>query len=420
MGSVSKRKPGFLKILSWNADGLKDVAKKRELATILGELSIDVIRCDRLTGRGGGTAVVVKRNVDYCRGVNPILTSIESTSVVVNMEDGYSLKLISTYGICGGRIHEADLDSLLDFTGPLIAVGDWNAKHSSWGSRRNCPSGIRIYNHSLNSNFFIHSTVEPTHYPYNPEHAPDVIDFAMSRNCHYQIDIQVSHDLHSDHLPIILEVGMQVENGDDVTVRRINWETYKNCLSDFPEPPTISDVQELNATLATWTRCVQEAMESASVTHVLHPKKPNLPYDIKLMIREKRRAVKQARRTRAPADIRTANNLVHSVRNAIFELRNEEWSNFLGSLLDSGMDLWRIAKSLRSKGKEKIPPLQGENGIVYLDAEKVEVFGDVMEEQFSPNENQNGDIHEAEYIDQYVTEYFRSLHDQTLVWYGYG
>nr|CAI5860713.1 unnamed protein product [Callosobruchus analis] len=104
-----------------------------------------------------------------------------------------------------------------------------------------------------------------------------------------------------------------------------------------------------------------------------------------------------------PADIRTANNLVHSVRNAIFKLRNEELSNFLGSLLDSDMDLWRIAKSLRSKGREKILPLQGENRIVYL-AEKVEAFGDLMEEQFSPNEYQNGDIHEAEYIDQYVTE----------------
>nr|CAI5850532.1 unnamed protein product [Callosobruchus analis] len=112
----------------------------------------DVIRCDRLTGGGGGTAGVVRRNVDYCKGVNPILTSIESTSVVVNMEDGYGLKLISTYGLCGGRIHEADLESLLNFPGQLIVAGDWNAKHTSWGSRRNCPSGIWICNHSLNSN----------------------------------------------------------------------------------------------------------------------------------------------------------------------------------------------------------------------------------------------------------------------------
>ncbi|VEN46495.1 unnamed protein product [Callosobruchus maculatus] len=57
----------------------------------------DVIRADRLTGRGGGLAVLVKR-IDYHRSSNAEMQSIEAASVVINMAGGIPLK-ITSFGV---------------------------------------------------------------------------------------------------------------------------------------------------------------------------------------------------------------------------------------------------------------------------------------------------------------------------------
>ncbi|CAB0000212.1 unnamed protein product, partial [Nesidiocoris tenuis] len=49
---------------------------------------------------------------------------------------------------------------------------------------------------------------EPTHYPDNGNHSPDILDFFVARNISsYCSPPAVLHDLSSDHFPVITNIG---------------------------------------------------------------------------------------------------------------------------------------------------------------------------------------------------------------------
>nr|CAH7757711.1 unnamed protein product [Callosobruchus chinensis] len=369
----------------------------------------DVIRADRLNGRGGGLAVLVKRGIDYHRSTNAEMQTIEAASVVVNMAGGIPLKITSVYVRCGARLREADLEVLLDYSGPLVVAGDFNCKHRAWHSRLNSTSGIRLYNYVLRNGCLIHSTEEPTHYPFNHLQAPDVIDFAISRSCRYSIISRIMYDISSDHLPVVLEVGDKNTLDEESPLKkRVDWELYKSLLGEFPNVPIIDGENDIDAAQTEWTGFVQQALERAAVLPVRRPDRPFLPVDIRQKIRDKRSAIKQAKRSCHPDDIRRATNLVHEVRNALHEFRNEQWSQFLAGMLDSSVPLWKVAKSLRNGKREQLPHIHGPGGIVFTTEEKVEVFADAMENQFSPNYDLDNDLDEERQIVRSVRRYFRA------------
>ncbi|VEN40781.1 unnamed protein product [Callosobruchus maculatus] len=53
----------------------------------------DVICADRLNGRGGGLAALIKRGIDHHRSTNAEMQTIEAASVVVDMAGGIPLKV---------------------------------------------------------------------------------------------------------------------------------------------------------------------------------------------------------------------------------------------------------------------------------------------------------------------------------------
>nr|CAI5845244.1 unnamed protein product [Callosobruchus analis] len=349
------RQPAFIKILSWNCLGLRDIPKRREFHQALLDENIDVallqetllnpgdrlvfsnydvIRADRLNGRGGGLAVLVKRGIDYHRSANAEMQSIEAAFVVVNMTGGVPLKITS---------------------------------------------------------------------------APDVIDFAISKNCRYSINSRIMYDISSDHLPVVLEVGNEQPLGEDTPPRkRIDWELYKLLLREFPIIRIINDENGVDAAQSEWTSFVQRAIQRAAVLPVQRPGRPFLPADIRQKISDKRAAIKQAKRSRHPDDIRRATNLVHEVRNALHEFRNEQWNEYLEGMLDSSIPLWRVAKLLKNGRRDQLPHIHGPGGIVFKTEEKAEVFADVMERQFSPNYDLDNDLDEEQQIVRTVRRYFRA------------
>ena len=89
-----------LNIISWNANSVK--GKMGELKEFLYEAEVDILliqetflkptdplkvpnyniyRNDRLTGRGGGTAVIIKRNIEHHRLETPPITGMEATVI---------------------------------------------------------------------------------------------------------------------------------------------------------------------------------------------------------------------------------------------------------------------------------------------------------------------------------------------------
>jgi len=66
----------------------------------------------------------------------------------------------------------------------IIAAGDFNAKHTHWGSRLVTPKGRQLYYAITKPNYKLDyvSPGSPTYWPTDPRKVPDLIDFAVTKN----------------------------------------------------------------------------------------------------------------------------------------------------------------------------------------------------------------------------------------------
>ncbi|KAK9731603.1 Endonuclease-reverse transcriptase [Popillia japonica] len=141
-------------LAAWNACGVRD--KRDELAHFLVEQSLDVAllsetwlrlsdslrfpnyctyRSDRLTGRHEGVAVLVKKDLQH----KPLYVSglhfVEAVGIEISIRGLGRLKVFSIYAPPCRDCDWSDLDLLLSADTPVLATGDFNAKHCSWGCR---------------------------------------------------------------------------------------------------------------------------------------------------------------------------------------------------------------------------------------------------------------------------------------------
>jgi endonuclease/exonuclease/phosphatase family metal-dependent hydrolase len=97
----------------------------------------------------------------------------------------------------------------LKFLGNLgkifIVRGDFNAKNTHWGSRLTTPKDRELLRAIQETRCEVMSTGKPPYWPTDPSEIPDLIDFFIIKDipAHY-LQIEESHDLNSDHSPILL------------------------------------------------------------------------------------------------------------------------------------------------------------------------------------------------------------------------
>ncbi|KAH8300559.1 hypothetical protein KR018_009278, partial [Drosophila ironensis] len=137
---------------------------------------------------------------------------MQSTSIQIQSSNG-SLSIAAVY--CPPRFSISE-GQFMDFYNSLgdrfIAAGDYNAKHTHWGSRLVTPKGRQFTCHrgnvlaanvfSINANIL--ATGAPTYYSSAVNRRPSCLDFSIYRNIpHNKLNIRDSWDLESDHLSLI-------------------------------------------------------------------------------------------------------------------------------------------------------------------------------------------------------------------------
>ncbi|KAK9703805.1 Endonuclease-reverse transcriptase [Popillia japonica] len=143
-----------LHLAAWNACGVKD--KKQELELFMSDHGITIMlvgetwlrpgdqlkvpnyytyRADRLTGRNGGVAVLVKKEVQHVPIYVQGLKFLEAVGIRVPLGDLGGVSVYSVYAPPGGACDWNDLNMIFSDDGPALAAGDFNAKHPSWGCR---------------------------------------------------------------------------------------------------------------------------------------------------------------------------------------------------------------------------------------------------------------------------------------------
>jgi endonuclease/exonuclease/phosphatase family metal-dependent hydrolase len=113
----------------------------------------------------------------------------------------------------------------------LIVDGDFNAKNTHWDSRLTTTIGRELLSAIQEARCEAMTTGKPTYWPTDPGKIPDLIDFFIIKNipANY-LQTEESHDLNSDHSPILLVLSeniVQKVHNPVLTNRRTDWESFR-------------------------------------------------------------------------------------------------------------------------------------------------------------------------------------------------
>ena len=217
----TKYKP--LKIALWNANTLSN--KVGEVISFLTQYKIDILiitetkltanyklkirnyqihRKDR-TLRGGGVAILIKHTIPHSV-LNTINTQIEQISI--KLRNGVVIS--GCYAKPRLSINNNDFDVIFNQSRQVLALGDFNARHTAWRNHVNNRNGHFLHDYAIANNIQVLETPQPSHHPSNNTR-PTFIDLVLNKNILNLPDPLILDKLPSDHLPLLLNWNVNVE-----------------------------------------------------------------------------------------------------------------------------------------------------------------------------------------------------------------
>jgi hypothetical protein len=130
-------------------------------------------------------------------------------------------------------------EQLEDFYNTLrrwfIVGGDYNAKHTNWGSRLITPRGRKVLKMMEKNNLKHLSTREPMYWPSDRNKLPDLVDFCVTKGIPQDFAVAKScFDLSSDHslvLIILTSRALNQEKQPSLNNRHTNWDDFRNFIN---------------------------------------------------------------------------------------------------------------------------------------------------------------------------------------------
>jgi len=223
--------------------------------------------------------------------------------------------------------HNISTDEYKDFLQTLgnrfIVGGDWNAKHTQWGSRLTTTKGRNLWRAMSDSNYDYISNGAPTYWPTDPRKLPDLLDFFVSHglprnNC----QIHSNYDLSSDHNPVIVSLSTAAFDrplSPKLTTRNTDWNTFQHYLEENTNLNIrMKSPTDLDQAAHYFTTLVQKAAWSSTpATEQQAPFIPNTPLHIRQLVAAKRRARSVWQRWRHANDQHQYNRLSRHLKTAL-------------------------------------------------------------------------------------------------------
>ena len=409
-------------ILFWNAQSIKP--KKQELLHLLQSNKIPIAlinethlhpqnkfttrnfipyRADRQDRRGGGVAILIHKTIEHHKITIPQLNRMEAVAIQLKINNN-PVTIMSIYNP-PGDIDINDLEILLQLSKSVILAGDLNSKHTDWGCQTSNQAGVKLRDLFLNGqqDFEILAPSDPTHYPDQANHSPDILDIAIVKNVSHGIAIQIYNSLDSDHLPVLLKLDMEAEETTPSSYLQYdlaNWEQFRTDVENHLYLVDIKDETELNKQTEHITKVIQDAMAKNIPQKLVKYNNPYIPETIKGLIRQRNMARRNWQRYKdQPSKVRM-NALRIQIRREMQEHVSNTWDNVLENLDTTNMrKTWNITKKILHQRTE-LPPIITQNGPIETPEDKAEVFANHLHKTFKPNRDN---------IDNQFTENTRML-----------
>lgn len=416
-----------LRIIYWNAEGLK--SQMSEFKYLLSKLDVDIFlinethltpqdhfvvrnyliyRTDSPLQYHRGTAVIIKDSIPHRQVDLQFHPDLEATGVMVNTNAGEIL-FTAIYAHPGPPFPLQHLQYLTTINRYFLLAGDYNARSHLWNSLKTCSRGRRIANFVQQNGFSISAPAEPTHFPYNPRHIPDTIDFAILDCPLPPLTTYTLLDFQSDHAPVFLDLSAPfslLNNRPHYPLTITNWSNYKDDLEviiqRFPDP---QDETEAEMALDIFTNTLQEVHRQHTTT-TKHVNKTPEEHTLIDLVRQKRKARKRWQLYRDRSDLQLCRRLAKSIKKELHLQFRDKLDMDLQEASDP-TTLWKITKRFTRQKQTPISSIQGANGTVYTSDEKASEIAQSFESRFQPNENPQ-DPHFTRDVESRVNSYLKN------------
>ena len=398
-----------LKLCFWNANGVRrDI---NILTEFLEHFEIDILlinethlttnirftiknytiyRNDGPRAPYGGTAIAIKSTIHHSHVPTPSFINLEATFITIPVSNTY-LQIGAIYCSPSMPLLISDLDLLHSMSNNYINAGDFNAKNISWNSSLTTTRGKLLENHANLHNYNIIAPDEPTHFPYNDKHRPDVLDIATINTTLLPQYIESVPGLTSDHNPVILVLD-HIPATTFLKANKfphIDWQTFRNYLNySIPENVNICTKEELDSEIKLYISTVKHAIKLAT-THYQNQSSIS-DNEIKMMCKQKRQARKKWQKSRNLTDKTIYNNLKNKLHRKANELKIDKFEADVRDAASSN-NIWKISKRLtKSSNNGKQLPIQSSCGLLHNPDEKAEAVANFLEKIFNePPEDPN-------------------------------
>lgn len=406
----------FYRVGLWNANGLSNHSQELKMFINLHKLDIMLISETHFTDATyfkipffslyhcnhpdntahGGSAILIRNTIKHYELPAYKFDHIQASSVVIEDWSG-PLTVSAVYTPPRHNIPHEQYNDFFNTLGcRFLAGGDYNAKHTMWGSRLCNPRGRNLLKTISNNNFQFFSTGEPTYWPSDPQKVPDLLDFFVTKGISQTyIRIDSCLDLSSDHSPIIATLSSSAITLDRplrLSSRLTDWDVFRGLVNEnLPLKISLKTPDEIENAVELFNNTIQKSAFKATPTSKENVivNKINYPLYIKKTIAEKRKLRRIWQNSRNPRDKNKLNRATQNLKRMLSKFNNERFQNFTANLSpseDTSYSLWKITKS-QNQPRAPIPPLTLPNGTWARDnKEKAEIFAKHLCDVFKPND----------------------------------
>ena len=179
----------------------------------------------------GGTAVLVKANIQHAYVGIPMMNSLQTTAIIVEL-NGLEIIIGAVYQSSVKPFEEDDFDKLIGLLKrrKFIFGGKFNCKHTDWNSRLITSNGRKLAMDADKHEYAILALDRPTHYLYQQKAAPDVLEIFLQHSYLPVDDVVALSELNSHHFPVLLTLKCSMSTRVKPDTCHISSDVYRQQL----------------------------------------------------------------------------------------------------------------------------------------------------------------------------------------------
>jgi hypothetical protein len=353
----------------------------------------------REQGHGGGVAIIIKVGLEFTTIAPPEYpVGIEIIGAEIKLLNS-KIHIYSYYNSPTTLLSNSTLEHIYKKSKNVIICGDLNSKHTQIKCRSTNESGKVLVNFlESSSSAILNGHLEPTYIQMSKNYSErlDVVIASPSISSKL-INVQLLLEplLHSDHLPIITELGVYksvASNTNNITTvktqyNKADWNKFGKALDESCAtiPSEVNnDPNRLNDSLI-------KALVTASSTAIPSKRSSSnnkeFPKSIVDKIKAKKIAMRAWYKVRSEENLRKFETLTKQVKQLIRRFRDDDYNKFMkmhGPNPTSSKPFWRRINQFRSKPVTNNIATIVENGVSYTsDQQKADIFATHLASIFS-------------------------------------